>query len=106
VIAFCLLVFGSCHVGLFFNLAQVGECAFELVSEVFYLEHRSDASHKFEFIDGFAEKIVGAGIDTMFDVAEFVKGRYHYHGNVTGLGVVLQSLADFEATHLRHHNIE
>jgi hypothetical protein len=69
-------------------------------------EEGFDAGEEFEFVDGFGEEVIGAGLDAAFDVAELVEGGDHEDGDVAGFGGGFEAAADFEAGHAGHHDVE
>ena len=57
-------------------------------------------------LTGLLEKIVGAGIDGPFDVAQFVqRGNHQDHDRARGR-IVLELLANLEAAQLGHHHVQ
>ena len=69
-------------------------------------QHVFHAVEQFQLVDGLAEKIVGAGLDRPFDVAQRVQRGDHQDHDVTGGRVALELLADLKPTQLWHHHVE
>ena len=79
---------------------------FQLVCELLQLEQRANAGQQLGEIDRLAEKIVRAGINSVDAVFGLRKPRDKHYRSEPGFGSILDSAANLEAVHSRHHDIE
>jgi hypothetical protein len=62
-----------------------------------------DARHKFPVAKWFGDVVIGAHLKTVDDVSFPVSGGEHDDGDAA---VLADALADFEAVHVRHHDVQ
>ena len=89
-----------------FDLTEIGHRAFQRIGEMLELEHGLDARQELEPVDRFADEIIRPRVDPAFDVAELVQSGDHDDRDILGVGIVLESPADLESTHLVLHNVQ
>ena len=82
------------------------DALFELVLKLFDAQGGSRAGEEFGLLDGFGKVVVSAD----FEAADFVfhlefRGEEE-NGDVAGAFFGFEAFADFEAVHLRHHDVE
>jgi hypothetical protein len=69
-------------------------------------DERTHAGKQRQFVDRLGEEIVGAGLEAAHAVLGLGQGRHHDDGNVHGPRIRLQALADLEAVHAGHHDVQ
>ena len=74
--------------------------------ELSYAKKRADTGEQFEFVDWLGEKIICARVDCSFDITDFVERGDHDDWDVSCIGIFFEMLADLEAAHFGHHDIE
>ena len=77
-----------------------------VVDGVLEAQGRLDARDEFLFVDGFGQKIVGAGLDALHPVLCRAQRGHDDDRDQPGLAIVLQHPAHGEAIDLRHHHVE
>jgi hypothetical protein len=83
-----------------------GDSLVELAFELADPQEGSDAGDEFEAVNGFGEEVVGPGVDSPFDIADFVEGGDHDDGDIAEPGIGADFFADLEAAHAGHHDIK
>lgn len=78
----------------------------KLIEEEFGLGGIADTEDHVLQVDGLAQEVIGPGGNSNDPLLPIGEGGHHQHGDGGGLRVVLHAAADFEAVHLRHHEIE
>jgi hypothetical protein len=89
-----------------FDFGEVREGTIEPIFEVTDADQAFNAAEEFDFVDGFGEEIVGAGLNASFEVGRLVERRDHEDRQVFGRGVFPYFATDFKTRKSRHHDVE
>jgi len=85
---------------------QHGFGVFQFVGDLFQTQQRASARQQFVQVDGLAQKIVGAGIDSLDAIFGGGEASDQHDGREAGFRGSFDAAADFEAVHARHHDVE
>src|SRR5262249_61728336 len=75
-------------------------------AEPLFFERGADSSSQQDRIEGFAEIVLRAGLDTAHDTVDLVEGRDHDDRDIAQGRIALHLAEDLKAIDLRHHQVE
>ncbi len=88
------------------QLGQLPRLRLHGVVELLDPEQGADAGQQLGLVDGFAQEVVGAGLQPLDALLGGIEGRDHDHREDLGVGMGANLLADLVATHPGHDHVE
>ena len=67
---------------------------------------RANARDERNLVDRFRQEIVGSGFESFHPITRLIERRHQDDRDMRGRGIVLETAADVEAIHPRHHDVE
>jgi hypothetical protein len=90
----------------FVPLGELGGLLLGLVVERLDAQHRLDPGHQGRLVDGLGQILVGARLEPGHDVLRVGFGGHQDDRDEGEVAVALEVLADLDAVHLGHHDVE